>query len=229
MTNPPTVAVVHFPSGGHIRPMLPLVAALGQHGLRTVQWAPAEWEQACLSAGGEFRPLPDLRDLAWPPPIPFRIAEFLGGLTERLAPWMCEQVQDAGADVVLRDSFAQYGHYAALANGTSEVVIPAMMAFHRGCRPSARDLPSFARSLLVGVPAAMRLRRISRRLGQRYGARLGGLLSGVRGGLGGPLAVFPGRHGSRTLLLTVPPLHPPPRRSGRPRGDAAAGLAGHRP
>jgi hypothetical protein len=112
MTSSPTVAVVHFPSGGHIRPMLPLVAALGQHGLRTVQWAPLEWEQACLSAGGEFRPLPDLRDLVWPPPIPFRIAEFLGGLTERLAPWMCEQVQDAGADVVLRDSFAQYGHYA---------------------------------------------------------------------------------------------------------------------
>ena len=195
MTNPPTVAVVHFPSGGHIRPMLPLVAALGQHGLRTVQWAPLEWEQACLSAGGEFRPLPDLRDLAWPPPIPFRIAEFLGGLTERLAPWMCEQVQDAGADVVLRDSFAQYGHYAALANGTSEVVIPAMMAFHRGCRPSARDLPSFARSLLVGVPAAMRLRRISRRLGQRYGERLGG-----------PLSVFAGRHGSPTLVLTVPSL-----------------------
>src|SRR5271155_2620431 len=92
MTNPPTVAVVHFPSGGHIRPILPLVSALGQRGLRTVQWAPAEWEQPCLSAGGEFRPLPDLRDLAWPPPFPLQIAEFLGGLTERLAPWMCEQV-----------------------------------------------------------------------------------------------------------------------------------------
>jgi MGT family glycosyltransferase len=195
MTSPPTVAVVHFPSGGHIRPMLPLVAALRQHGLRTVQWAPAEWKQACLSAGGEFRPLPDLRDLAWPPPIPFRIAEFLGGLTERLAPWMCEQVQDAGGDVVLRDSFAQYGCYAALANGTGEVVIPAMMAFHRGCLPSARDLPSFAKSLAAGVPAAVRLRRISRRLGRRYGKPLGG-----------PLSVFSGRHGSPTLVLTVPSL-----------------------
>ncbi len=195
MTSPPTVAVVHFPSGGHIRPILPLVAALGEHGLRTVQWAPAEWEQACLSAGGEFRPLPDLRDLAWPPPIPFRIAEFLGGLTERLAPWMCEQLQDAGADVVLRDSFAQYGHYAALENGTSEVVIPAMMAFHKGCRPDARELPTFARSLLAGAPAAMRLRRVSRRLGRRYGKALGG-----------PLSVFAGRHGSTTLVLTVPSL-----------------------
>jgi MGT family glycosyltransferase len=195
MTSPPTVAVVHFPSGGHIRPILPLVAALEQQGLRTVQWAPAEWEQACLSAGGEFRPLPDLRDLAWPPPIPFRIAEFLGGLAERLAPWMCEQVADAGGDVVLRDAFAQYGHYAALANGTDEVVIPAMMAFHRGCRPSGRDLPSFVLGLAAGVPAAMRLRRVSRRLGQLYGKELGG-----------PLSVFAGRHGSPTLVLTVPSL-----------------------
>jgi MGT family glycosyltransferase len=195
MTNPPTVAVVHFPSGGHIRPILPLVSALGQQGLRTVQWAPAEWEQACLSAGGEFRALPDLSDLAWPPPLPFRIAEFLGGLTERLAPWMCEQVADAGGDVVLRDSFAQYGHYAALTNGMSEVVIPAMMAFHRRCLPSARDLPSFVMGLGAGAPGAMRLRRISRRLGQRYGKPLGG-----------PLSVFAGRHGSPTLVLTVPSL-----------------------
>ncbi len=195
MTTPPTVAVIHFPSGGHIRPILPLVSALGQRGLRTVQWAPAEWEQACLSAGGEFRPLPDLSDLAWPPPLPFRIAEFLGGLTERLAPWMCEQLADAGCDVVLRDSFAQYGHYAARANGTRQVVIPAMMAFHRGCRPSVRDMPSFAVQLAAGVPGAVRLRRISRRLGKRYGEPLGG-----------PLSVFAGRHGSPTLVLTVPAL-----------------------
>ncbi len=195
MHTPPTVAVIHFPSGGHIRPILPLVVALGQQGLRTVQWAPSEWEEACLSAGGEFRPLPDLSDLAWPPPLPFRIAEFLGGLTERLAPWMCEQLADAGGDVVVRDSFAQYGHYAARANGTSEIVIPAMMAFHRGCRPSARDLPSFGMSLAAGVPGAVRLRRISWRLGRRYGKRLGG-----------PLSVFAGRHGSPTLVLTVPAL-----------------------
>jgi MGT family glycosyltransferase len=195
MTNPPTVAVVHFPSGGHIRPILPLVSALAQRGLRTVQWAPAEWEEACLSAGGEFRPLPDLRDLAWPEPLPFRIAEFLGGLTERLAPWMCEQLADAGSDVVLRDSFAQYGHYAALASGTSEVVIPAMMAFHRRCLPSARELPSFVVGLCAGAPGAIRLRRISRRLGRRYGKPLGG-----------PLSVFAGRHGSPTLVLTVPSL-----------------------
>lgn len=195
MSDPPTVAVVHFPSGGHIRPILPLVKALEEHGLRTVQWAPAEWEQACLSAGSEFRALPDLRDLAWPPPLPFRIAEFLGGLTERLAPWMCEQLADAGGDVVLRDSFAQYGHYASLANGTREVVIPAMMAFHRRCLPSARDLPSFAKGLGAGTLGAVRLRRISRRLERRYGKPLGG-----------PLSVFAGRHGSPTLVLTVPSL-----------------------
>ncbi len=195
MSSPPTVAVVHFPSGGHVRPLLPLVAALEQHGLRTVQWAPLEWEQACLSAGSEFRALPDLRDLAWPPPVPSRIAEFLGGLTERLTPWMSEQVKDVGGDVVLRDSFAQYGHYAALANGVREIVVPAMMAFHRRMWPSAADVPSALKNLAVGAPAAVRLRRLSGRLGRRYGAPLGG-----------PLEVFAGRHGATTLVFTAPSL-----------------------
>jgi MGT family glycosyltransferase len=195
MSQPPTIAVVHFPSGGHIRPLLPLVAALQRHGLRTVQWAPVEWEQACLSAGGEFRALPDLRDLAWPPPIPFRIAEFVGSLSERLAPWMIEQVKDVGADVVLRDSFAQYGRYAALAQDVREVVVPAMMAFHGRMRPSAADLPSALKNLVAGAPGAVRLRRVSRRLQRRYGTPLGG-----------PLEVFAGRHGATTLVFTVPSL-----------------------
>jgi MGT family glycosyltransferase len=195
MSPQPTIAVVHFPSGGHVRPLLPLVAALGGQGLRTVQWAPSEWEQACLSAGGEFRALPDLSDLAWPPPIPARIAEFLAGLTELLAPWMIEQVEDVGADVVLRDSFAQYGHYAALASGVREVVVPAMMAFHRRMRPSTADVPTAVRNLVAGVPATARLRGISRRLQRRYGAALGG-----------PSEVFAGRHGASTLVFTVPSL-----------------------
>ena len=199
MTRPPTVAVVHFPAGGHIRPLLPLVAALEQHGLRTVQWAPAEWEQACLSAGSEFRALPDLSDVAGPAPTPFGIAEWLGGLTERVAPWICQQVEDVGADVVLRDSFAQYGRYAALANGLDEVVVPAMMAFHRGMRPSAGDRLPACKNFVLGIPAAARLRRISRRLDRGYGAPLGGTL-----------AVFAGRHGATTLVFTVPSLQMKP-------------------
>jgi MGT family glycosyltransferase len=195
MSQQPTIAVVHFPSGGHIRPLLPLVAALGQQGLRTVQWAPSEWEQACLSAGGEFRALPDLSDLAWPAPIPAQIAEFIAGLSERLTPWAIEQVNDVGADVVLRDSFAQYGHYAALSSGVREVVVPAMMAFHRRMRPSAPDRASTLRNLVTGVPSAVRLRRISRRLERQYGAPLGG-----------PREVFAGRHGATTLVFTVPSL-----------------------
>src|SRR5947209_17533559 len=99
MTSPsaPTAAVVHFPSPGHIRPLLALAAALAGAGMRVVQWAPAEWERACLASGGDFRALPDLSDLAWPRPAPAQIAEFLGGLCERLAPWMGEELGDAGA------------------------------------------------------------------------------------------------------------------------------------
>ncbi len=199
MRRPPTVAVVHFPSGGHVRPLLPLVAALEQNGLRTVQWAPAEWEQACRSVGGEFRSLPDLSDLAWPPPVPVAIAEFIAGLSERLAPWMIEQVADAGADLVLRDTFAQYGRYAALANGVGEITVPAMMAFHAGMWPSDDGHRDGVRSRAAGAARAMRWRRRSRRLERRYGAPLGD-----------PLEVFAGRHGTRTLVFTVPSLQMDP-------------------
>ncbi len=195
----PTIAVVHFPSGGHIRPLLPLVAALEQHGLRTVQWAPAEWEQACRSVGGEFRALPDLRDLAWPPPVPVVIAEFIAGLSERLAPWMIEQVKDVGGDVVLRDTFAQYGRYAAAVNGVGEITVPAMMAFHRGMWPDDDGDRRGLRSRAVRASRAASWGRRSRRLGRRYGLALGD-----------PLDVFAGRHGATTLVFTVPSLQMDP-------------------
>jgi MGT family glycosyltransferase len=196
MSRPSTVAVVHFPSSGHIRPLLTLVAALEQEGLRIVQWAPPEWEQACLSAGGEFRELPEfLKTVAWPPPIPSRISEFVGMLAERMAPWMSEQVKDVGADVVLRDSFAQYGHYAALTNDLHEIVVPPMMAFHRQMRPSAADIPLTLKNLVKGIPGARRLRSTSRRLERQYGAPLGDWRT-----------VFAGRHGATTLIWTTPSL-----------------------
>jgi len=197
MTSQPTVAVVHFPSPGHIRPMLPLAEALARQDLRVVQWAPAEWERQCLAAGGEFRALPELDDLAWPAPAPARIAQFLAGLAERLAPWMSEQLADAGADAVLRDSFAQYGRYAALATGTEDFVVPAMMAFHGGMWPRPRGLRAFAEDIRY----ARRLGASSRRLARSYGKPLGR-----------PLEVFAGRHGSTTFVLTVPSLQLEPQR-----------------
>ena len=199
MTSPsaPTAAVVHFPSGGHIRPMLPLAAALRSDGMRVIQWAPAEWEQACLTASGEFRALPDLSDLAWPRPEPVRIAEFLGGLCERLAPWMSEQLEDAGADVVVRDSFASYGHYAALVNGIEDFVVPPMMAFHSGMWPR----PSGVRAFAETRSATRRLRECSERCEARYGKPLGD-----------PLDVFAGRHGATTFVLTAASLQLDPAR-----------------
>jgi len=198
MSEQPTVAVIHFPSGGHIRPMVPLVAALGAAGMRTVQWAPAEWEGACAQAGGEFRPLPDLGDLAWPDPRPADIAAFLGGLAERLAPWACEQVGEVGADVVLRDSFAQYGHYAAREHGLEEFVVPAMMAFHSGIWPRS-GVPRGIGEARAEVRSRRALSSASRALESRYGEPLGDALR-----------VFAGRLGSPTFVMTVRSLQTQP-------------------
>ena len=188
----PTVAVVHLPLGGHVRPLLPLVAALGDRGVRTVQWAFPEWEAECRKAGGEFRSVPDFGiDMDPPPPNLIGAAELIARATERVTPWATGQIRDSGADVVLRDTFAQYGRYAALEVGLPQVVFSSMMAFHRGMRPTLRSMPAALAQLAAGTPDALRLRLVSRRLEQRYGVPMGGWLE-----------VLGGRYGCTTLVGT---------------------------
>ena len=196
----PTVAVVHQSSGGHVRPLLPLVAALRARGARTVQWARPEWEAECATAGGEFRALPDVGiDLDRPPPNLIGMAELVARMTERMTPWMTEQLCSSGADVVLRDTLAQYGRYAAYEAGLPQVAFSAAMAFPCGIRPALRRMPLPAlRSMPVALgqlaaamPDAVRLRRVSRRLEQRYSAPMGGWLE-----------VLGGRYGCTTLVGT---------------------------
>jgi MGT family glycosyltransferase len=188
----PTVAVVHLPSGGHIRPLLPLVAALRDRGARTVQWALPEWEAECTAAGGEFRVLPDVGiDLDHAPVNLIGVAELIALATERGTVWMTEQMRESGADVVLRDTFAQYGRYAAYAAGLPQVVFSPAMAIHRGIRPGLRSVPAALAQLAAGTPEALRLRRVSRRLEQRYGAPMGGWRE-----------VLGGRYGCTTLVGT---------------------------
>ena len=194
----PTVAIVHLSAGGHVRPLLPLVAALGDRGARTVQWALPQWEAECATAGGEFCALPDVGiDLDQPPPNLISMAELVARLSERLTPWMTEQLRRSGADVVLRDTLAQYGRYAAREAELPEVAFSAAMAFPRGIRPALqsmpamRSMPAALAQLAAGTPDALRLQRVSRRLEQRYGAPIGGSLE-----------VLGGRYESTTLVGT---------------------------
>ncbi len=196
----PTVAVIHQSSGGHVRPLLPLVAALRDRGARTVQWALPEWQAECGMVGGEFRALPDVGiDLSQPPPNLIGVAELVARLAERMTPWMTEQMRDSGADVVLRDTLAQYGRYAAYEAGLPQVAFSAAMAFPRGIRPALRNtplpalrtMPAALAQLAAGTHDALRLWRVSRRLEQRYGAPMGGWLE-----------VLGGRYGCTTLVGT---------------------------
>jgi MGT family glycosyltransferase len=232
----PTVAVVHQSSGGHVRPLLPLVAALKDRGARIVQWALPEWEAECATAGGEFRALPDLGiDLRQPPPNLIGMAKLIAGVAERLTPWMTEQIRSSGADVVLRDTVAQYGRYAAYEAGLPQVAFSAAMAFPCGIRsalrsmPALRSVPAALAQLAKGTPEVLQLRRVSRRLERRYGAPIGSSLE-----------VLGGRYECTTLVGTSRGLqiHPeglagedlrfvgPLRAASAPVGDEEPALAG---
>ncbi len=191
-TKPPTVAVIHVSRDGHIRALLPLVAALTDRGARVVQWAYPEWETECLAAGSEFRAVPDFGiDVDEPPTNLIAVAEFVARATELATPWMTEQIRDSGADVVLRDTIAQWGRYAAYEVGLPQVAFSPAMAPHRGVRPPLRSVPAALAMLAVGTQDALRLRRISRRLQRRYGAPMGDWLD-----------VLGGRYGATTLIGT---------------------------
>jgi MGT family glycosyltransferase len=186
----PVVAVVHAPASGHIRPLLPLVAALRARGSEIVQFAPPEWEAECVAVGGEFRAVPDVGiDVTEPPSNPIAVAELLARGTELATPWLIEQLSEIGAEVVLRDVFI--GRYAALQAGVPQVAFSPMMAVHRGIRPSLRNVPVALGALAAGTPSALRLRHISRRMDQLYGAPLGSWLD-----------VLAGRYGCTTLVGT---------------------------
>jgi MGT family glycosyltransferase len=196
----PTVAVVHLSSGGHVRPLLPLVGALRESGARTVQFALPKWEAECATAGGEFRALPDVGiDLDAGSPNMVCLAERLALVSERLTPWMTGQLREIGAEVVLRDVLAHYGRYAACAAGLPQVAFSAAMAFPRALRsslrtmpgPTLRMMPAVIGQLAGGAGEALRLRRLSQRLEQHYEEPMGGWLD-----------VLAGRYGHTTLVGT---------------------------
>jgi MGT family glycosyltransferase len=186
----PVVAVVHAPASGHIRPLLPLVAALSDRGSEVVQFAPPEWEAECLAAGGGFRAAPDIGiEVTEPPANPIAVAELLAKGAELGTPWLIEQLREIGAEIVLRDVFV--GRYAALQARVPQVAFSPMMAVHRSIRPSLRSAPVAMGVLAAGMPSALRLRHISRRMEQLYGAPLGSWLD-----------VLAGRYGYTTLIGT---------------------------
>ena len=175
----PVVAVVHAPVSGHVRPLLPLVAALSDRGSEIVQFAPPEWESERAAAGGEFRAVPDIRiDVAEPPANPIAVAELLARGTELATPWLIEQLRKIGAEIVLRDVFV--GRYAALQARVPQVAFSPMMAVHRGIRPSLRSAPVALGVLVAGTPSALRLRHISRRIGSALRCAAGQLARRAR-------------------------------------------------
>jgi MGT family glycosyltransferase len=183
-----------------VRPLLPLVRAIRARGAETVQWALPKWEAECRAVGGEFRELPDVGvDFDHPPPTLVGVAERVAQMTERLTPWMTQQIRSIGADVVLRDTLAHHGRYGAHAAGVPQIAFSAAMAFPRGLctalrrmpAPTLRKMPAALTQMALGTPEGLRLRRISQRLEQRYEAPMGGWLE-----------VLAGRYGTTTLVGT---------------------------
>ncbi|HLI31704.1 MAG TPA: nucleotide disphospho-sugar-binding domain-containing protein [Solirubrobacteraceae bacterium] len=233
-----TVAVVHLSAGGHVRPLTPLVRGLQERGARTIQWALPQWEAECTAAGGEFRPLPDVGvEMESPPRNLVGVAQRMALAAERLTPWMARELEEVGAEVILRDTLAHYARYAGSALGIPQVAFSAAMAFPASIRtalqrmPAAtlRRLPAALVQLGGGAPQALRMRVVARRLQARYGVPLGGWMEVLGGRCGAPTLI-----GTARALQIMPELLEgeqvrfvgPLRAAGEPSGDDEPALAG---
>jgi MGT family glycosyltransferase len=117
----PTVAFFAMPEDGHVRRLLPLVAAVARRGARARVWTDARFAPEVVRAGGEFgdlfagRPL-DAAD-AESRPVPCRFVTFAGLCGEDVL----RDVERDRPDLVVYDSFAVVGRVVAARLGVPRV------------------------------------------------------------------------------------------------------------
>lgn len=191
-----TVAVVHTPAQGHIRPAMALARALAERGHRVVQWIPAGSEERVEDDLVETRALPDPGhvDPENPPSVLLDLAASLLRTATALTSPLVEGLAEVRADVVLHDSMAPWGRAAAHAARVPSVTCTSTFALSRR-PPPIRDIPSLLPAVLAGPSSYARFRRA------RAEARLAGLE------LGGPMELL-SNPGDLTVVCTSRELQP---------------------
>ncbi len=167
----PTALFLGLPLHGHTNPTLPLVEELVSRGHEVVYYATEPFAGAIRRAGASYRPYRNrhLNDTAG---IPARLDE-LAYLLTRTAAEILEQeldgMRDVGADYVITDATAPWGHWVAEALGVPVLTSVTTFAFNRqvlgyGVRRGARPKSAaFFWSKVRNVLKAIRLQRTMRR------------------------------------------------------------------
>jgi len=111
------IIFLNVPGHGHVNPTLALVAELNRRGHRVIYYNNAEFEPQITKSGAEFRPYPDPQptaaELAQKASKLASVSVWVLGQSQRLLPWLLDELRQEQPDLVVFDSICLWGMQAA--------------------------------------------------------------------------------------------------------------------
>lgn len=111
------IIFLNVPGHGHVNPTLALVSELNRRGHHVIYYNNTEFEPQITKSGAEFRPYPEpqptaneLAQLASSLP---QVSVWVLGQSQRLLPWLLEELHQEQPDLVVFDAICLWGMQAA--------------------------------------------------------------------------------------------------------------------
>jgi MGT family glycosyltransferase len=192
------IVYIGIPAHGHTNPTLPLMRELIARGHETLCYN-AEWFRDTVAPTGvDFRaypePLPSERAFTEALAEIITASRLLADMSERLTPFMLDEMARERPDVILYDSVAMWGYLAARTQRIPHICSITHFVLNGSQR--SIGLGEMARYIWTALPHAPALMRWKRRMTRRYGK---GIVGGVT------------EYGDRNLVFTSREFHPPNR------------------
>jgi hypothetical protein len=192
------IAYIGIPAHGHTNPTLPVMRELVARGHEALCYNAAWFRENVALTGVDFRaylePIPDERAVTEALGEIITASRLLAGMSERLTPFMLDEMARERPDVILYDSVAMWGYLAARMQRIPHVCSITHFVLDGSQRSiGGGEMARYIWTALPHVPALMRWKR---RMIQQYG-------KDVVGGIT--------EYGDLNLVFTSREFHPPNR------------------
>jgi MGT family glycosyltransferase len=192
------IAYIGIPAHGHTNPTLSVMRELVARGHEALYYNAAWFREKVAPTGVDFRaypePLPDERAVTEALGEIITASRLLAGMSERLTPFLLDEMARERPNVILYDSVAMWGYLAARTRRIPHICSITHFVLDGSQRSiGAGELARYVWTALPHVPELMRWKR---RMARRYG-------KDVVGGIT--------EYGDLNLVFTSREFHPPNR------------------
>jgi MGT family glycosyltransferase len=192
------IAYVGIPAHGHTNPALPVMRELVARGHEALYYNTSWFREKVAPTGVDFHvypePLPDERAVTEALGEIITASRLLAGMSERLTPFMLDEMARERPDVILYDSVAMWGYLAARTQRIPYIC--SITRFVLNGSQGSVGAGEMARYIWTALPHAPALKRWKRRMTRRYGKRVVGGIT---------------EYGDLNLVFTSREFHPPNR------------------